>query len=54
MAWRFLTYDMKTFQPTSELPEVADPSKVARVDRPQGTLIDMPTQRGRYYTLKSI
>jgi alpha-L-fucosidase 2 len=35
-------------------PEVADPSKVARVDRPQGTLIDIRTQPGRDYTLKSV
>jgi alpha-L-fucosidase 2 len=36
------------------MPEVADPSKVARVDRPQGTLIDIRTQPGRDYTLKSV
>jgi hypothetical protein len=36
------------------MPEMADPSKVARRDRPQGTLIDIPTQPGRDYTLKSV
>ena len=35
-------------------PEVADPSKLARVHGPQGTLIDVATERGRNYMLKSL
>lgn len=44
MAWRFLTFDMKTFQPTSELPEVADPGIQYTINQPEQFSVTVPIQ----------
>lgn len=42
MALRFLTFDMKTFQPTSEIPEVSEPSWTFEVNEAETITLTVP------------